>query len=374
MLVFAAVNLYIGITIFETFRYFMPSVNSYIYWTIFLLIVLSFFIGKLSKKILPESASKIFYTIGCYWMAAIFYFIMAVVVFQIINLLHYFFPCIYIYDRVRWKAIFYTISMSVISIVLIDGTYNANSIKLSKYDLQVEKDMTGVEKLNIVMVSDIHAGRIIGKNRLVKLVKNINLVKPDLVILAGDVIDDDVNLNELGDILEPLKNINSVYGVYAVLGNHEYIGGNTDYMVREYRKLNIKLLVDEPEDVDGKFYIIGRNDTACRNFTGRERKDIFQLAEECDRTKLLITVDHKPIDLKNCKNAGIDIQFSGHTHRGQLYPLNFITRKIFKIDWGHLEDCGFNIIVSSGFGTWGPPVRVHSRSEIVQVVLRGASV
>ncbi|KAA8663800.1 metallophosphoesterase [Clostridium sp. HV4-5-A1G] len=370
--IFTGVNLYIGITVFETFKYFVTFINSYVYWIVFLLLVLSFFIGKFFKKILPEFISKMFYLIGCYWLAVIFYFIIAVIIFQIIKLTCYLLPFAYISDGIKWRAVFYAVSMMIICVILIIGTYNANSIRLSKYNLQVEKNINGIEKLNIVMISDIHAGRIVGKSRVKNLVKNVNSLKPDLVILAGDIIDDDVDLKEMKDILTPLKDIDSAYGVYAVFGNHEYIGRNTGYMTEEYKRLNIKLLVDEFEGIDNRFYIIGRNDIAYKNFTGKERKNIFQLTDRCDKTKLLIAVDHRPVDLENCKNAGIDVQFSGHTHRGQLHPLNLITKKIFRIDWGYLKDGKFNIIVSSGFGTWGPPIRIHSRSEIVEVILKGA--
>ncbi|MEY7998935.1 metallophosphoesterase [Clostridium sp. Mt-5] len=369
--IFAGVNLYIGKTILETFKYFIPSINSYIYWVIFVVIVLSFFIGRFLKKFMPEFISRIFYLIGCYWLAVILYFMIAAIIFQTVNLINYFLPFLNTVNQGKMKAVFYIISMTIICIILIIGTYNANVIRLAKYNLQVKKNIDGIEKLNVVMVSDIHAGRIVGKNKLEKLVKSINSLGPDLAILAGDVIDDDVNLRTLESILTPLKNINTAYGVYAVFGNHEYIGKNTRYMTKIYERLNIKLLVDEVKNVDDRFYIIGRNDMACKSFTGKNRKDIFQLTDKCDKTKLLIAVDHKPVELENCKNSGIDVQFSGHTHRGQFYPLNLITKRKFKIDWGYLRDCNFNIIVSSGFGTWGPPIRVHSKSEIVQVILKG---
>lgn len=166
---------------------------------------------------------------------------------------------------------------------------------------------------------------------------------------------------------DTLKKIHAPLGVYASPGNHDYMGGNLDMLVESLNKSGIRMLADETLRVGNSFYVVGRNDASGSRYSGEPRKDINELLAGVDKTLPIILLDHQPIELDKADASGADIQFSGHTHRGQLYPNQFITGRIFELDWGYLKKGNLNAIVSSGIGTWGPPIRIGSRSEIVNV-------
>ncbi|WP_039652062.1 metallophosphoesterase [Clostridium tyrobutyricum] len=364
--VYTIVNLYLGFRILNIVKYFMPNINLYLYWFIFIVVAFSFVVERYKPNIPFKRINKTIYFIGSYWMAILLYAVMASIIIGIlrililINIIKYY-DCIIISDL---------IAVGVISFILILGTFNARRIKVTKYNINLNKSIKEFDKLNIVMVSDIHLGRLMGKNRLKAMVDRINSMNSDVLVLAGDIIDDDMNMDDCYDILRYFKNIKSRYGIYAVYGNHEYIGSNTYDIKPIYKKLKINLLEDTAKNIDDKFYIVGRNDKYSEICKQTSRKTVEELLETLDLKKPVVLVDHQPLDLENCKKYGVDIQLSGHTHKGQMYPNNLITKKVFKIDYGHLKDGSFNCIVSCDFGTWGPPIRLGSKSEIVQILVK----
>lgn len=134
----------------------------------------------------------------------------------------------------------------------------------------------------------------------------------------------------------------------------------------------VNVLRDRWLKVAGSFYVIGRDESSKARFTGEKRLDLQDLLKGVDNSLPLILLDHVPSQLQEAQAQGIDLQLSGHTHRGQLFPNQFITSKIFEDDWGLLRKGNYQIIVSSGFGTWGPPIRVGNKPEIVDITMRFA--
>lgn len=365
--IFAAANIFVGLRGWGIIKQLMPFVNIYLYWVLFALIVLSFFIGRMGRSFLPTSIDKIFNLVGSYWIAILFYFLILTVFLVIIRLILKAMP-IGVYYRGTYDIEFVLdlAAVFIISIILVYGTYNANHSKLVGYDITINKKAGNLKKLNIITVSDIHLGSIVGKSRVEKMVEEINKQNPDIVLLGGDIIDDDINPFIQEHMEESFKKIKCRYGVYAVLGNHEYIGGNIEKIEKAYKDANITLLKDKVEKIDDSFYIVGRDDVSGERHNGKSRSDISQLIKGCDKSLPIIVLDHQPVKLEDTEKAGVDLQFSGHTHKGQFFPTDLITKRIFKIDWGYLKENNFNIIVTSGFGTWGPPIRIGSSSEIVK--------
>lgn len=203
-----------------------------------------------------------------------------------------------------------------------------------------------------------------------KMVNIINSLQPDVVLLAGDIFDDrDINVFEREQMGNILKQIHSEYGVYGILGNHEYISGNADSIIKKYEESNIKMLRDSTVKVQNSFYIIGRDDLSGNRYKDK-RKDLNQLMDQVDKKLPIILLDHQPSHLEEADALGVDLQLSGHTHTGQLFPNRFITKRMYEVDWGYLAKNNLQIIVSSGFGTWGPPIRTSSKSEIVDINLQ----
>jgi predicted MPP superfamily phosphohydrolase len=193
-----------------------------------------------------------------------------------------------------------------------------------------------------------------------------NSLNPDIILLPGDIFDEDIGpiiKNKLGDDLQKL---NAKYGVYAVTGNHEYIGGvesAVDYM----EKHGINVLRDEAVLIDSGFYLVGREDRSIGQFANQKRIELSEITKNINKNFPAILLDHQPFQLNLTRENGIDLQLSGHTHHGQLWPLNYITSMIYEISWGYEKIDETHYYVSSGFAGWGPPVRTGSRTEIVNL-------
>jgi len=179
-----------------------------------------------------------------------------------------------------------------------------------------------------VLVSDIHLGIINRSSRLEKLIEKINQLRPEVVFFAGDIVDEGVSQEEEEKMVGLLRKIKSPLGLYACAGNHEYYGGferNMSYL----EKAGINILLDRAVQADGWFYVIGRKDWAALR-SGQKRLPLKEIMDRdgVDRSWPVVVLDHQPLYLQEAAEAGVDLQLSGHTHAGQLFPLNIINRFI----------------------------------------------
>ncbi|HUI65552.1 MAG TPA: metallophosphoesterase, partial [Bacteroidota bacterium] len=194
-------------------------------------------------------------------------------------------------------------------------------------------------------------------------------LKPDLILLPGDIVDEDLGPVIRENLGEMLRSLHARLGVYAVTGNHEYIGG-AEAAVAYLRDHGITVLRDSVAKLDNGLYVIGREDRSSTQFGGKKRRALSDLMSDVDRSHPLLLMDHQPFHLEEAAKEGIDVQLSGHTHHGQLWPLNYITEAVYELSWGYLRKGNTHVVVSSGVGTWGPPVRTGNRPEIVLLKLR----
>ena len=242
------------------------------------------------------------------------------------------------------------------------GLYNAYCPIIRKYQISVPKKNGKRSAMRIAVASDMHFGRLSGVRHLKRLVAEVKKIEPDLILLPGDIIDDEPEpfiQKNMGSIMKDLK---APLGVFGVLGNHEYYGGQIPQFIDHMKNINIKILLDELLTIEDSFHLLGRKDK-----TDKARKTFEELVGDIDRSYPIIAMDHQPYEIKQAQENGIDVLFSGHTHRGQMAPNHFITRKIYELDWGYLQKEQLHTFVSSGYGFWGPPLRIGSRSEILQI-------
>lgn len=235
------------------------------------------------------------------------------------------------------------------------GTYYAYTPTVRTATIEVEKQG---EPMRIVLASDFHIGILSGKNHLQRFVDITNEQNPDLVLLAGDLIDDDPRWFSQHEMEKILGQVKSTYGVYGSLGNHEYYGGKIDVLVEEMAAANVKVLMDESIEVAPNVIVTGQEDR-----TNAERLPIASLKPE-NEDAFWIVMNHTPDDLRSPADAKVDLHVSGHTHKGQMWPNNFLTSLIFELDYGYLLKDNMHTFVSSGFGFWGPPTRIGTQSEI----------
>lgn len=340
------------------------------YLALFLFLALSYIIGRVLEKIWLSVVSDIFVWIGSFWLAMMFYFFLIVVVIDLARLVNHWLPFFQFFtdNFIKLKQVALLTSIGLVLVVVLYGYINACAFRVRNLDLTIPKQ-ANVKTMKIAAVSDVHLGTIVGRERFCKIVNKINELNPDLILLAGDVVDEDlapVIRENLGDALLHLK---SRYGVYAITGNHEYIGG-VEAAVKYLKEHGVTVLRDSAVFIKDSLTIVGREDRSISQFSGKRRKNLPELMQNVDKNYPVILMDHQPFKLNEAEENGIDFQLSGHTHHGQLWPLNLITRSVYERSWGYLKKGRTHIYVSCGVGTWGPPVRLGHRPEILNIVLQ----
>ncbi len=331
------------------------------------IIMLSFIAGRFLEHLSVNFISNTLIWIGSFWIAFMFYFFLVLVVIdllRLINLIIPFFPAFITHNIEKTKHVTALIVLILVTVSVVGGYINTRVIITKTYKMKIHKYAGELNSLNIAMASDIHLGTIVGKSFLNKLVTEINKLNPDIILLAGDIIDEDLAAVIKNNTGKELIRLKSKYGVYAVTGNHEYIGG-VEEACRYLIAHGINVLRDEKIKIDNAFYVVGREDRSIRQFAGKQRKELKDLLTGVDKSFPVILMDHQPFKLQEALENEIDLQISGHTHYGQLWPLNFIIEKIYELSWGYGVNGNTHYYVSCGVGGWGPPVRTGSRPEII---------
>jgi hypothetical protein len=241
------------------------------------------------------------------------------------------------------------------------GWRNARRTSVRELEIAIPKKGPR-ERLRVVMASDIHMGSLIGRRRMERFAALVNGLSPDLVLIAGDAIDEDLAPVLRQNTGEALKSLRAPLGVWACTGNHEYIGG-AEPAVRYLEAHGVRVLRDAWVDVGG-LIVAGREDASSARFGGSRRKSLGEVLRGVDPKLPILLMDHQPSGLHQAQQAGVDLQVSGHTHHGQMWPLSLITRLLFELSYGYLKKGDTHYYVSCGYGTWGPPVRLGSRSEV----------
>lgn len=357
---FGIINFYIFIHGFLA----LPSSCRLLYAVLYWMLASSFPLGRYLEKKKITVFSNMLVWIGSFWFAAMLYFFLACVIMDALLLVNLFIPVL---DNIQGLTLF-IISVISVSIIILAGFINARVPRTKNLKIGAAKETLKAKSYKIVSVSDIHLGTIIGRKRLSRLVAKINSLNPDIVLFPGDVVDEDITPVLRQNLGEVLKQIKARLGVYSVTGNHEYIGG-AEKAVKYLEEHGVRVLRDESVFIDNAFYIIGREDISARGFAGKQRKPLEELVNEVDFKYPAILLDHQPYNLEQAVNNNIDLQLSGHTHHGQLWPLNFITKRIYEVSWGYKKIKNTHIYVSCGAGTWGPPVRTGNTPEIMVIEL-----
>ena len=272
----------------------------------------------------------------------------------------------------------------IITTVSIYGMINAGNIQTTKYDISIDKKAGKLDSLNVVLIADLHLGYNIGCRHMEKMVEKINAQNPDLVVVAGDIFDNEYEVLENPDRLAAiLRGIQSKYGVYACYGNHDIqekilagftFGGKekkeSSVKMDEFlEKSGITLLRDEYVLIDDSFYLYGRPDYERPGRGIDERKSPQEITEDLDLSLPVLVIDHEPRELQELADAGVDADLCGHTHDGQLFPGNLTIKLMWENACGYLKKGNMHSIVTSGVGLFGPNMRVGTKSEICDIMM-----
>ncbi|MCI9081862.1 MAG: metallophosphoesterase [Lachnospiraceae bacterium] len=369
--VLGSTHYYIARRIYQCAVYIFPKLNPWIYAGVSAFMVCFLIIGFMRSLLpFPTAVKHILGIVSSYWMGIFIYLLLFLAMTDVIlfvgNIMHLIprpMPA-----QIRFLS-------GTIAVLLTAGTasygiYHANQVKLRTYDIQLETKVLE-EEIDIVLVSDLHLGAVNSEKRLARIVQGINDLQPDLVCIAGDIFDNDYYaIHDPQKALNLLKSIRSSYGVYAVLGNHD--GGKTlGEMLHFLQNSNIHVLKDESVVFDHQIILAGRLDgSPIGGFGGMSRKDYAEIMAQAAGKLPVIVMDHNPSNIDEYGRE-TDLVLCGHTHRGQIFPGSLFTGAMFTTDYGYYQKDSESphIIVTSGAGTWGMPMRVGTDCEIVQIRL-----
>lgn len=369
LIIYGLINTYI----FTRFMQGVPSGWQGRMWAIIIFWVLvgSFVIARFLERAYPCDFTEVMTWIGSFWLGAMVYFVLAALLVDFARLVNHFipfFPQVFYADYQKTKLIALVIIMGLVIVTVTAGFINARNPRIKFLDLNIAKKIQGSKTLKIAMASDIHLGTLVGKRGASRLVRMINSLHPDIILLAGDLVDEDLKPVIRRNLGETLKNLHAPLGVYAITGNHEYIGGAA-VAIAYLTAHKIKFLSDTIELIDNRFYLAGRDDRDKSRFIGKQRKPLAEILKGADPAYPILLMDHQPFQLSKPEELGVDLQLSGHTHHGQIWPFNYITSIIYEVNWGYKKKGNTQIYVSSGYGTWGPPIRLGNRPEVVSITL-----
>jgi uncharacterized protein len=296
-----------------------------------------------------------------YMLPLYLYLFLVLLGYDLFLLLNLIFKILPVETRKSFTFRLYTLSAFIfLSIaIVVGGIINLNTIRVSKYSITVPKKNSNIDHLKVAFVADFHLQRNFPQGFVDQYVKKVNALQPDLMLYGGDIVEGFRNNGSLEKFESMLAGIHAKYGSYGVNGNHDSFGrqGQASF----FHKSGITLLRDSIVTIDSSFILAGRNDQQ------RGRKSVNEILGTASPTLPIILLDHRPTELQETSQTLVDVQFSGHTHNGQLFPLNYILHNIYELTWGYKKIRNTHFFVTSGLRLWGPPVKTAGKSEIMLV-------
>ncbi len=343
-----------------------------IYTVVFIVAALSYILTRFANEKLPEGLYDILLWIGSLWFAFMLYFFLWIVFIDLLRLVNYmlpFFPDFITNNIALTKIVTFSVVLISTCVIVFAGYLNTRKISIRTVEVTAAKRDADIKSLNIVMGSDFHITPVNDGKLLMQIVEKINSLKPDIILLPGDIVDEKATILDRMEVGKTLEKLSAKYGVYASTGNHEFITG-VKQSVEYLQEHGVNVLRDMSIKIDNKFYLSAREDRSKNSFSRSKRKTIGEVLHDVNKNFPIILLDHTPMHLEEAMNNNVTLQLSGHTHHGQMFPINLITNAIYEMSWGYLKKGNTHYYVSSGVGTWGPPVRIGSRSEIVNIKIK----
>lgn len=346
---------------FRIWQMMPPTTIGRILLILFAVLMIAFPItSSLAGDTFPTAITSFMYKVGTSWLIVFMYLLLCFLLLDLLRLTHLF-PL----ERLMYKSwpALGTLALAITTLLSVGYYRYTHKVKV-EVPVSIQKPIPSGNPLKIVAVSDLHLGYGIGKAEFEKWIELINKENPDIVLIAGDITDNNVVPLYEQNMGESFQKIKSKYGTYAITGNHEYIAGISK--ASEFlRSTGITLLKDSVALIDNSFYVIGRDDRA-----NSGRKSLQELTASLDMSKPVILLDHQPYNLEEAEANGIDLQFSGHTHNGQVWPISLVTKFLFEKSHGYLQKGNSHFYVSSGLGIWGGKFRIGSQSEYVVIEMK----
>lgn len=336
---------------------------------------------------IDNSLKRVFTQIGYYWLGFILYFFVGLAIALLCRMLIWLFARKKGYNTIiaRNFTAFFVIIFTVLMSVY--GIYNAHNLRITNYEVASTKQ-SNIDEMNVVLIADLHLGYNVGLDEMKDMVSKINSLNPDVVVLAGDIFDNEYDaIKDPDEIAKVLDSINAKHK-YATYGNHDIeekiLLGFTfewskeakakvqaDPRMNEFvQKAGFTFLYDSYELIDDSVYVYGRPDASKINFGKDSRVDASLITKDLDKSKTIICVDHSPGELDELANAGVDIDLCGHTHNGQIWPGTITINLAWDNAYGLKKIGNMTSIVTSGVGLFGINMRTGCYPEIVNINIK----
>lgn len=378
MLVFLTV----GLTIYTLINFYIarrgaqalaaaPALRT-VFLTVFIVLALCYPLGKALRALFENMSTTWMDRAGAMHMVVMLYGFLGVVLIDLVRLANAFFkflPRAVTANPGRAGLVLFFVLAGATVLTIVGGAWNAAHPRVVELEVHLPRRSGSTDRLTAVMASDFHLGSVIGRGRLAKIVRQIQALHPEIVLMPGDIVDESISARQEAQLSEVMKTLGAPLGVFVSPGNHETFAG-LDRTLACFRNCGLTVLQDQAVRVAGAFVLIGRRDPSSLK-RGEKRLAIREILarEGLDDSLPLIVLDHQPVHLEEAEQAGVSLQLSGHTHAGQIFPLDIINRRVWELNWGRLTKGATQYYVTSGVGTWGPPVRTGNRPEIVHLTL-----
>ena len=335
------------------------------YIVVYLLLAMIFPVAQNFLRHNSDFISQFFTTVAGYMLPFFLYLFLSALVFDLFLLINLIFKIVSVELRKSFsfrRAAFSSI-LFISAATVIGGVINLNTIRVSNYNIVVPKKNSDIENLRVAFVADFHIQQKTRLSYVRQFVRKVNALQPELILYGGDIVEGRGENATSVEIESALKSIQTKYGAFGVLGNHEFYAGQDDGIF--FEQAGIMLLNDSIIRINDSFYLAGRYDEHFKN-----RKTVREVLGNNPADLPLILLDHRPTQLQEVSQTIVDAQFSGHTHNGQLFPLNYIIRQMYELSWGYKKTRNTHFFVTSGLRLWGPPVKTAGKSEIMLVDFR----
>ncbi len=281
-----------------------------------------------------------------------------------------------------WKKIYGSgiIAFGITAVIFIYGHYNMMHVVQTDYTIYTDKEIRK-EGYRAALIADVHFSVSVDLNTLKEKCDEISSNNVDMVFLCGDIVDENTSKDNMEQVFKAFSEIKSTYGVYYVYGNHDrqLYRNNRKYTEEELKSaiesFGITILQDEKAEAGDEIVVVGREDASYHQTLGKseERDSIEELIKDIDKDKFIIVLDHQPKEYEENSMAGTDLILSGHTHAGQMWPVN-IAFKFLKFDdavYGYTKIDATQAFITSGFAGWGYSVKTSSPAEYVIIDIKG---
>ena len=328
------------------------------------ILTLRLVLGLLSISLVPTSLLAVrysnllvrgLYTVAASWLGILYLFILAS------TLCWTFYGLARLFHAPLNEKMLIGVLMSIALAASVYGFINSGMIRITRVNLPLPNCPSQWKGKIAVWVSDVHLGPVRNYGFAQDVAATIKSLNPDILFIGGDLYD--VEAVDLDRMIEPFSRISAPFGTYFVTGNHEEFGDNARFL-EAIRRIGIRVLYNEKVDVNG-LQILGVD------YRDSRSEDQFRTILEkmdIDPRRPSVLLKHTPLNLKVCRDRGISVLLSGHTHRGQVFLFRFITAKVYRgYDYGLKWFGNLSVYTSSGAGTWGPPMRIDTKPEIVAI-------